>query len=221
MKITINEKLIKYNFSSRNGTSIKYIVIHDTGNTGVGANANSHYNYFNTGDRQASAHYFVDDSQILRVVRDSNKSWHCGDGHGKYGITNENSIGIEMCINSDGDFNKTYEKTIELTRYLMEQYKISIDNVVRHYDASRKMCPNIFSPNNWSKWDKFKRDLTNVKNEDYTGLITELYNNILKRDPDSGGLKYWNDQLNSGISYGDMLKNMGDSEEFRTVYHIG
>lgn len=220
MGIKINEKLIKYNFSSRDGASIKYIVIHDTGNTSAGANAERHYNYFNTGDRQSSAHYFVDDFQILRVVKDSNKSWHCGDGRGKNGITNENSIGVEMCINSDGDFDKTYENTLELTRYLMERYKISIDNVVRHYDASGKTCPHTMSSNNWEKWFKFKSDLINVRNEDHTELITKLYKNIFNRTPDSDGLKYWNDQLNTGLSYGDMLKNMGDSKEFIEVYDI-
>lgn len=79
MAIQINEKLIKYNFSNRNGEKIKYIVIHDTGNTGVGADANAHYNYFNSGDRQSSADYFVDDKQALRVVKDTNYSWHCGE----------------------------------------------------------------------------------------------------------------------------------------------
>ena len=97
-------KQIAYNISNRNGTKIKYIVIHDTGNTSPGANANSHYNYFNGGNRYSSADFFVDDKQAL-CVNDYYKyyTWHCGDGYGKYGITNENSIGIEICINSDGN----------------------------------------------------------------------------------------------------------------------
>ena len=28
------------------------------------------------------------------------QTWHCGDGKNKYGITNANSLGIEICINS-------------------------------------------------------------------------------------------------------------------------
>ena len=93
-EIKINEKLVKYNFSSRNGEKIKYISIHDTGNKRRGADANAHFNFFNGGDRQSSAHYFVDDKQILRIIKDEHKSWHCGDGKGKYEIRNENSIGI-------------------------------------------------------------------------------------------------------------------------------
>ena len=75
MEIKINEKLIKYNFSSRNGEKIKYLVIHDTDNTSVGANADAHYHFFNSEYRDASAHYFIDDTQILRIVKDSDKSF--------------------------------------------------------------------------------------------------------------------------------------------------
>ena len=41
----INKKQIAYNKTARNQKPI-YIVIHDTGNTGKGANANAHFNYF-------------------------------------------------------------------------------------------------------------------------------------------------------------------------------
>lgn len=216
----INERLIKNNYSSRNSKSIKYIVIHDTGNTSIGSDANAHYNYFNTKNRQASAHYFVDDKQILRVIKDSDKSWHCGDGRGVNGITNENSIGIEMCVNRDGDFRKTYKSTLELTKYLMDKYNIPLENVVRHYDASRKKCPHIFSENNWEKWYKFKKDLEDMikGKRDYTRTINLLYNNIFNREPDREGLKYWNEQLNTGLSFGDMLKAIGESQEFKEKY---
>ena len=220
--IKINEKLIKYNFSSRGGEKIKYIVIHDTGNTSKGAGADNHFLFFNAADRQSSAHYFVDDKQILRVIKDIYKSWAVGDGRAKYGITNENSLNIEMCINSDGDFNKTYLHTLKLTKYLMKKYNIPLENVVRHYDASRKICPNIWKENNWAKWEKFKQDLKQIDKEqkDYTNTITQLYKNIFQREPDTEGLNYWNEQLNLGSTYGDMLKAMGESREFEEKYVV-
>lgn len=220
MDIQINEKLVRYNFSKRIEGMIKYIVIHDTGNKCIGANANAHYKFFNSGDKQSSAHYFVDDKQILRIIKDEDKSWAVGDGRGKFGITNENSLNIEMCINSDGDFNETYLNALKLTQYLMEKYDISIENVVRHYDASRKICPDIFKDNNWKKWNKFKEDLRNLDREkiDYTSTIKLLYKNIFYREPDDEGLNYWNEQLNLGLTYGDMLKSMGDSKEFKEKY---
>lgn len=220
MQIKINEKLIKYNFSKRTEGKIKYIVIHDTGNTDKGAGADNHFLFFNAADRQSSAHYFVDDKQILRVIKDSDKSWHCGDGRGVNGITNENSIGIEMCVNRDGDFRKTYKSTLELTKYLMDKYNIPLENVARHYDASRKKCPHIFSENNWKKWYKFKKDLEDMikGKRDYTKTIKLLYNNIFNREPDTEGLKYWNEQLNTGLSFGDMLKAIEESQEFKEKY---
>ena len=168
---------IKYNCSNRGGIPIRYIVVHDTGNPSRGANATAHYNYFNGGDRSSSADFFVDDTQIL-CVNDYYKfyTWHCGDGHGKYGITNRNSVGIEFCINVDSDRDKTLERTAQLVRELMQELNIPIDRVVRHYDASRKNCPQSMSGNGWAQWYKFKEKL---KGEDLTmAQYDELKNEI-------------------------------------------
>ncbi len=151
----INKKLIKYNFSSRHGTKIKFIVVHDTGNIKVGAGAKNHYLYFNGGNRNASAHYFIDDKEVIQTVEDENASWHCGDGKGVYGITNLNSIGIEICINKDGNFAVAQDKAIELIQYLMKKHGVPKKNVVRHFDASRKICPRSMSDIGWRKWTLF------------------------------------------------------------------
>lgn len=150
---------IKRNVYSRKGNSIKYLVIHDTGNANKGAGALAHRNYVENNARGASAHYFVDDKVIVQYVGDSSSAGSVGDGKGKYGITNANSLSIEMCINSDADYAKTYKNTVELTKNLMKKFNIPIDRVVRHYDASRKSCPNHMRQNNWSKWWKFKEDI--------------------------------------------------------------
>ncbi len=159
--LPIQQKFIEFNFNKgRCNSSIRYIVIHDTGNIGIKANAMAHFIYFNGGDRNASAHYFVDDGSIIQLVSDENTSWHCGDGGGKYGITNANSLGIEICINCDGNYDKAVSNTIDLTKYLMNKYNIDVDHVVRHWDASKKQCPNSMSKNNWEKWNWFKSQLT-------------------------------------------------------------
>jgi N-acetylmuramoyl-L-alanine amidase len=156
--VKMTKRLIKYNYSP--GNDIKYIVIHDTGNKRKGANAYAHYRYFNGGNRRASAHYFIDDKEIIQTVEDNNASWHCGDGKGKYGITNHNSIGVEICVNEDGDYEKAVDNTIDLVKCLMKKYNIPLDRVVRHYDASRKICPRSMSKNNWERWWIFKRKLS-------------------------------------------------------------
>lgn len=155
----------------RYSRNIEYIVIHDTGNRSKGSNAYMHYVYFNNGYRGSSADFFVDDKQILQINDYYNYySWHCGDAGGKYGIGNRNSIGIEICINQDGDYNKAVNKTIELVKHLMEKLDVPIGKVVRHFDASRKICPGSMSRSNWVDWLKFKNRLANDTN-------TKTYNN--------------------------------------------
>ncbi len=154
--LSIQRKISSYNYSSRNGKSIRYIVIHYTGNNTDTALANC--TYFCGGNRNASAHYFVDDNSIWQCVEDNNASWHCGDGKGSRGITNANSIGIEQCCTGGVVSVLTEANTIELVKYLMKKYNIPVNKVVRHYDASGKICPN-WSANNWDRWKKFKQKL--------------------------------------------------------------
>lgn len=166
----IQKKISNYNYSSRKGNSVKYIILHYTGNKGDTAKNN--VDYFYGGDRSASAHYFVDDNSVWQSVEDYNSAWAVGDGKGAYGITNQNSISIEMCCNSNGIISeKTESNTVELVKYLQKKYNISNNNVVRHYDASRKVCPN-WSADNWSRWTSFKDKL----NGPYQGKEEEDYN---------------------------------------------
>lgn len=175
---------VKRNFSSRGkNPKILYLVIHDTGNTAAGANALNHRNYVGTNSRKASAHYFVDDHSIVQFVGDSFAAHAVGDGHGKYGITNQNSLNVEMCINSDGDYAKTYKNTVELTKNIMKKFNIPFERVVRHYDASRKNCPGHMSKNNWKAWWKFKEDI----------LKPIEWEIDLSKDSDFGGVKMTKD----------------------------
>ncbi|MBE7041645.1 MAG: N-acetylmuramoyl-L-alanine amidase [Ruminococcaceae bacterium] len=147
----------------------RHIVIHTTGNKSKGANAMAHFNYWNRGEAGASADFVVDDKEALQI-NDYNKyyTWHCGDGKGKYGITNANSIGIEICVNSDGNFENAVENAVKLVKKLKKE--TGITKVVRHYDASRKNCPAEFSANNWAKWREF---LEQVEAESFVEL-TEI-----------------------------------------------
>lgn len=187
----IIKKQIAYNKSKRN-SAIKYIVIHDTQNTSKGANADAHFNYFNGGNRNASADFFVDDKKILQI-NDYTKyaTWQVGDGKGKYGITNQNSIGIEICINSDGDYEVAFKKAVELTKHLMGALNIPAERVIRHYDASRKNCPATMRSDSWAKWKEFKTKITE------SGDLTMTQYEELKKEIDS--LKAENKALKSAI----------------------
>lgn len=182
--LNIGKKQIVYNRVART-TPIKYIVIHDTANKSKGADADAHFKYFNSGNRNSSADFFVDDVKILQV-NDYMKyyTWQVGDGKGKYGITNQNSVGIEICVNADGNYSKAFENAVGLTKYLMKELSIPADCVVRHYDASRKNCPASMSGGNWEKWEQFKNcireETMGSKFKDISGhfaqkAIEELY----------------------------------------------
>lgn len=147
----------------RKASEIKFIVIHYTGNYGVGANAMAHYRYLQGATRYGSAQYYVDDKEIIQVIGDSRVAWSVGDnqGKGRYlnGCTNNNSLNIEMCVNADADLKKTYKNVLELTKNLMRKFKVPASNVCRHYDVSRKDCPHNFRANNWAQWWEFKEQI--------------------------------------------------------------
>lgn len=149
------KKHIRYNYAGRMGKKIQFIVIHDTGNPGKGANADAHFSYFNQPGRNASSHYFVDSREVVQIVDDKYAAWHCGDGRGRYGVTNSNSIGIELCINADGDWEETKRRGTDLIRLLMERHALPKENVIRHFDASRKLCPGRMSEAGWFEWTRF------------------------------------------------------------------
>lgn len=131
----------RWNVTLKRGRSIKYAVVHYTG---TDASALNNCKYFGGGNRNASADFFIDkDGSIYQFNADiaNYYTWHSGDGKGKYGITNANSIGIEV-VSSGGEYTEAQKKALrELVAWLMEQYGIKAENVVRHYDASRKICP--------------------------------------------------------------------------------
>lgn len=183
--MNIRQNLTIKNYNPMTNKVNIYIVIHYVGAIST-AWANSLY--FKSVYRGASANWFVDDNEAVQVVKDSDRAWHCGDGlkkgnGGKYfnKCTNSNSIGIEMCCfmnNGKLDISeKTIANTIELTKELMAKYNIPIENVIRHYDVTNKICPAPFVENE-SRWNDFKSRLGQPMPQptptepDYTGTIT-------------------------------------------------
>lgn len=157
MGIKINKCHGKPNRSKRGSiSSIEYIVDHYTGGTG---SAKNNCLYFGSADRRSSADYFIDtDGAIWEYnnPKDGYFSWHCGDGAGRYGITNANSIGIEV-VNNGGAFTSAQVKALaELHAYLRQVYGTKL-KIVRHYDASRKQCPLYYVPQ--SKWNSLKKSV--------------------------------------------------------------
>lgn len=152
--LEIQKKYISQNFSKGVTITPAYVVIHETANTGKGANALAHYTYWNNAYRGSSAHYVVDDKSIIQLLPDYAKAWHVGDNKGHSLITNSNSIGIEICINSDGDYDKAVQNAQDLATYLLKKYNLPIDRLKTHNDASGKNCPTILLKT--GRWSDFK-----------------------------------------------------------------
>lgn len=160
MAYSITKKHGSFNRSPHYG-SYKYIVVHYTGSgTSKKGAAKANCIYFGSGYRKASAHYFVDDGSIYEYLDPSKYyAWHVGDGKGAYGITNANSIGIEVCLNGDKPYtDKEIARVTWLVQYLMKKHDIPASNVVRHYDASRKMCPYFYAKRK-DKWTALRKQL--------------------------------------------------------------
>lgn len=205
--LPIQKMISKYNNSSRGGQRIKYLIFHYTGNKGDTAENNAEH--FNKGDKGASAHYFVSDKEIYQVVEDDRAAWAVGDGEGRYGITNSNSLNVEMCCWSDGTVSeKTEKNALELGKYLMKKHGISIENVVRHYDASRKICPN-WSANNWSRWIEFKEKLQEkpVETPSTTSYTVKITADVLNVRAGAGT----NYKVNTQVRKGEVYTIVGES----------
>ena len=156
--LPIQRKISPYNHYK--GNDIKYIVIHYIGATGT---AKNNADYFYGGDRQASAHYFVGETECWQSVEDFNGAWHVGNTRTE--VNNKNSIGIEMeCANPQLFVtDKTMQNTCELVVYLMKKYNIPIGNVRTHYEVSgkTKLCPNFA---NTSRWTDMKNKISAMLN---------------------------------------------------------
>lgn len=175
----INKKHGSYNIMKRIQT-VKYIVVHYVGNgTSAAGSALANCKYFAGGNRQASAHYFIDDSGIWEYADPAEyATWHCGDGGGAYGITNMNSIGIEVCMDGDRPFTaKEIAFLKELVTHLMKKFNVPGTRVVRHYDASRKYCPYYYAkrPKEWEALRKTITGQSTVKTKrTYKGTFPSL-----------------------------------------------
>lgn len=178
----------------------KYIVIHDTGNTNVTANAINHYKWINNNnDLGRSAHIFVDDERAIQIIPFNHMSYHTGalykDKVDVPDCRNHNSIGIEFCVNQDGDLNKTLNHLADVVYQVQREFNIPMENIITHYMSSGKQCPSTFMKNP-VLWNNLKSKIAcmNLQNNTFHQAIQVLEEKGIINTPE-----YWQKQSNSNI----------------------
>lgn len=139
---------------------IKWLVIHETGNSAPGTDAAMHNKYLHNEDQKdipLSWHYTVDDHQIYHHLPDSERGYHASDS-GVNGGGNDCGIGIEICVNEDGDFDQAVDNAAHLAAKLLKQYHLSISDVKQHGDFTSKNCPEHLR-----EGDNYKQFLKQIK----------------------------------------------------------
>ena len=158
-----------YSQTARNVDTIKYIVVHYTGNNGDTARNNLRYFFNNT--PIASAHFFVDETEVCSSVPVGFAAYHCGATPNAYkhpDCRNDNSIGVELCSRLSGGkyyFKpETERNAAEFIASLMVKYNIPLANVIRHYDVTGKNCPAPYVDQ--AEWQRFKNMIvSNMSNK--------------------------------------------------------
>ena len=172
---TVEEKQAAYDTFRNNlpnDDNIIWIVVHESGMPGVGNDAEllakiqKDQADGNRAYREASWNYQVDEGQIYQSFSDYVYTWHAGGDYGRHlPFKNSNSIGIEMCINRDGNYDGSMRHDAKLVANLMYNHNLGFEHVIRHYDTAGKECPSYML-----RTDRYNEFLGYVAQEYYAIL---------------------------------------------------
>ena len=155
----ITEELLPINPYSRPGEPLEEVngvVVHYVGNPGTTAQQNNSYfrNLATTGETYASSHFLIGlEGEIIQCVP-LDEIAYCTSQR------NVDTISIECCHpDAEGQFTQaTYDSLLRLVHWLQEEYRLSSDQVIRHYDATGKECP-LYYVEHPEAWSQFLDDL--------------------------------------------------------------
>lgn len=131
---------------------VKDIAIHYVGNPGTTAQQN--HDFFDQPTTQVSAHFLVGlDGEVIQCLPMDEMSYATNDRNG-------DTISIEVCHpEADGQFTQeTYASLVRLTAWLCDNFGLSRDHVIRHYDVTGKLCPLYFVEHP-EAWEQFLADV--------------------------------------------------------------
>ena len=140
---------------SRSGQKLEAvhdIVVHYVGNPGTTAQQNR--DFYNGWDSDVCSHFLVGmEGEVILCIPLDEKS--AASNH-----RNRDTISVEVCHPDEtGKFtDASYQATLKLVDWLLEEYNLTPDHVIRHYDVTGKECPKYFVDHP-DEWEEFKSKL--------------------------------------------------------------
>jgi hypothetical protein len=140
------------------GGTPNWIIIHETANEAVGANAEMHARFLIDqagGKDNVSFQFTVDDHEVIQLMPMDEAAWQAGDGYSGEG--NRDGLAIERCVNRDGNTAKSIANDAALTRALRQIFALPASAVTQHnrWSSYHKDCPHQMRANNALLWNAF------------------------------------------------------------------
>lgn len=164
---------LEINDYSRPGTAlegIESIFVHYTANPGTSAAQNRSYfaNLAETHERSASSHFIIGyEGEIIQCIPLDEQAYAVM-------TRNNDSISIECCyLDEDGKFTReTYDSLVHMLAWLMEEYNLEEEDILRHYDCGGKLCP-LYYVDHESAWEQLLTDVGRYREDNRKIIATE------------------------------------------------
>lgn len=151
----------------RPGEAPEKDTVHETANPRRGADAHMHELYVRApnwgGLSQTSYHHVVDDKEAIELL-----PWQEVAYHGGTPASNTTWLGTELCVNVDGDWNKTLDNAAKLFACKAVKFEKPVSWIVQHNASYGKDCPFKLrhTPGGWQMFL--------AKVGDYIGVLLAL-----------------------------------------------
>jgi len=131
---------------------------------------------------------------------------------------NNNSIGIEMCVNVSSDMYDTLQRTAQLVADILIRNNLDLSRVKMHNTWSGKNCPQVLRAGSYW-WDFIEMvKLHYIIMKDYADVKIEMKSN----NPDivdETGRVYNAPTTTTSVSY-DLTVSCGETSKTMTLYNI-